>query len=76
MDNLLLKVENIVVKGEIASFEQFLLLSLCFQKSCVLQRRQKASIPVKGLREFPYYYSLFTFKALIRDDSFEYSQHH
>ena len=33
MDNLCLKVENIVVKGEIARFEQFLLLSLCFQKA-------------------------------------------
>ena len=32
MDNLWLKVENIVAKGEIARFEQFLLLSLCFQK--------------------------------------------
>ena len=27
------KVENIVAKGEIARFEQFLLLSLCFQKA-------------------------------------------
>ena len=27
-----LKVENIVSKGEIARFEQFLLLPLCFQK--------------------------------------------
>ena len=27
------KVENIVAKGEIARFEQFLLLSKCFQKS-------------------------------------------
>ena len=26
------KVENIVAKGEIARFEQFLLLLLCFQK--------------------------------------------
>ena len=33
MDNLWLKVENIVVKGEIACFELFLLLSLCFQKA-------------------------------------------
>ena len=32
MDNLWHKVENIVAKGEIARFEQFLLLSLCFQK--------------------------------------------
>ena len=32
MDNLWLKMENIVAKGEIARFEQFLLLSLCFQK--------------------------------------------
>ena len=33
MDILWLKVENIVAKGEIAYFEQFLLLSLCFQKA-------------------------------------------
>ena len=33
MDNLWLKVENIVSKGEIARFVQFLLLSLCFQKA-------------------------------------------
>ena len=33
IDNLWLKVENIVAKGEIACFEQFLLLSLCFQKA-------------------------------------------
>ena len=32
MDNLWLKVENIVAKGEIARFVQFLLLSLSFQK--------------------------------------------
>ena len=32
IDNLWLKQENIVAKGEIACFEQFLLLSLCFQK--------------------------------------------
>ena len=33
MNYLWLKVENIVAKGEIARFEQFLLLSLCFQKA-------------------------------------------
>ena len=33
MDNLWLKMENIVSKGEIARFEQFLVLSLCFQKA-------------------------------------------
>ena len=33
MNNLWLKVENIVAKDEIARFEQFLLLSLCFQKA-------------------------------------------
>ena len=30
MNNLWLKLENIVAKGAIASFEQFLLMSLCF----------------------------------------------
>ena len=34
-DNLWLKVENIVAKGEIARFEQFLLLSLCCQKASI-----------------------------------------
>ena len=48
MDNLWLKVESIVEKGEIGRFEQFLLLSL-FSKSCLLQSRQKASIWGKGL---------------------------
>ena len=33
MDSLRLKVDNIEAKGEIARFEQFLLLSLCFHKS-------------------------------------------
>ena len=28
------RVENTVVKGEIAHYEQFLLLPRCFQKSC------------------------------------------
>ena len=50
MDNLWLKVENILAKGEIALFVQFLLLSLCFSKIRLLQRRQKASIWGKGLR--------------------------
>ena len=33
MDNLRLKVENMVAKVEIARFEQFLVSSLCFQKA-------------------------------------------
>ena len=41
-------MENIVAKGEIARFEQFLLLSLSL-KSRLLQRRQKVSIWGKGL---------------------------
>ena len=48
MDNLWLKVENIVSKGEIARFEQFLLLSLCFPKAFCC-RHQKASIWGRGL---------------------------
>ena len=50
MDNLWLKVENIVAKGEIAHFERFIFLSLCFTKSRLLQRRQKASIWGKGFK--------------------------
>ena len=49
MHNLWL-VENIVAKGEIAYFEQFLLLSPCLYKSCLLQRCQKASIGWKGFK--------------------------
>ena len=49
IDNRWQKVENIVAKGEIACFLQFLLLSLCFIKSRLLQRRQKVSIWGKGL---------------------------
>ena len=49
MDNLWLKVENIVVKWEIARFVQFLLLSL-FSKSLLLRRRPKAFIWGEGLR--------------------------
>ena len=33
MDNLRLKLENIVAKGEIARFVQFIFWSLCFQKA-------------------------------------------
>ena len=49
MDNLWLRLENIVAKEEIARFEQFPLLSLCFQNSRLLHRRQKTSIWGKGL---------------------------
>ena len=45
MDNLCLKVENIVAKGEIAHFEQFLLLSRRLQMSSAAD----ASICGKGL---------------------------
>ena len=38
MDNLWLKLENIVAKGEIARFEQFILLSQSFQKADVRKR--------------------------------------
>ena len=45
MDNKLwLKVENIFSKGEIARYEQFLLLSLCFQKA----------VCCRGVRKRPY----------------------
>ena len=32
------RVENIVGKGEIASYEQFLLFPLCFQKTCTADK--------------------------------------
>ena len=48
MDNLWLKVENIVAKGEIARFEQFLLLSLCFQKADCCRGVRKRLYEGKG----------------------------
>ena len=48
MDNLWLKVENIVSKGEIARFEQFLLLSLCFQKAVCCRGVKKRLYVGKG----------------------------
>ena len=44
MDNLGLKVENIVAKEEIACFEAISSFVTMFSKSHLLQRRQKASI--------------------------------
>ena len=49
MDNLRLKVENIVAKGEIARFEQFLLLSLCFQKAVCCRGVRKRLYEGKSL---------------------------
>ena len=46
--NLWLKVENIVAKGEIACFVQFLLLSLCFQKVVCCRGIQKRLYEGKG----------------------------
>ena len=48
MDKLWLKVENIVAKGEIARFEQFLLLSLCFQKAVCCKGVKKHLYEEKG----------------------------
>ena len=48
MDNLWLKVENIVEKEEIARFEQFLLLSLCFHKAVCCGGVSKSLYEGKG----------------------------
>ena len=48
MDNLGLKVENIVAKEEIARFEQFLLLSLCFKKTVCCRDVRKRLYEGKG----------------------------
>ena len=48
MDNLWLKLENIVAKEEIACFEQFLLLSLCFQKTICYRSVRKRLYEGKG----------------------------
>ena len=39
MDYIFNRVENIVEKGEIAHYEQFLLLPQCFQKSTAAEAR-------------------------------------
>ena len=49
MDNPWQKVENIVAKGEIARFCAISSFVTMVSKSCLLQRRQKASIWGKGL---------------------------
>ena len=49
MDNLWLKVENIVAKGEIAKRAISFFVTM-FSKSHLLQRHQKASIWGKGLK--------------------------
>ena len=54
-----------VAKGEIACFEQFLLLSPCFSKRCLPQRRQKASIWGKS-----YTTIISIFLAIIRYNPF------
>ena len=48
MNNLWQKVENIVAKGEIARFVQFLLLSLCFQKGVCCRGVRKRLYEGKG----------------------------
>ena len=50
MDNIWQKVENIVAKGEICTFCTISSFVTMFSKSCLLQRRQKASIWGKGLK--------------------------
>ena len=57
MDNLWLKVENIVAKGEIACFEQFFLLSLCFQKAVCCRGVRKHLYEGKSLSI--YYFSTY-----------------
>ena len=47
-DNLWQKVENIVTKGEIACFVQFLLLLLCFQKAICYRGVRKRLYERKG----------------------------
>ena len=49
MNNLWLKVENIVAIEEIARFEQFLLFSLCFQKAVCCRGARKRLYEGKGL---------------------------
>ena len=48
MDSQWLKVENNVAKEEIACFEKFLLLSLCFQKAVCCRGVRKRLYEGKG----------------------------
>ena len=48
--NILSKNSNIVVKGEIARFEQFPLLSLCFQKAVCCRDVRKRLYEGKSLQ--------------------------
>ena len=48
--------ENIVAKGEIARFEQFLLSSLCFQKAVCCKGARKRRYEGKRLNEFNIFY--------------------
>ena len=59
---LLNGVENIVINGEIAHFQQFIHLSQCFQKSSVAKasvsvcmwERAKLSVLLHSLYKFPH----------------------
>ena len=48
MGDPMTKMENIVAKGEIARSEQFLLLSLCFQKAVCCRGIRKHLYEGKG----------------------------
>ena len=50
--NYLLAVENIVGKGEIARYEQFLLFPLCFQKQSVVDVLKRLSMEERVLTRF------------------------
>ena len=50
MDNLWLKVENLVTKGKLLVLSNFFFFVTMFSKSRLLQRHQKASIWGKGLK--------------------------
>ena len=49
VDNLWLKEENIVAKGEIARFDKFLLFSLCFQNNVCFRGVRKLLYEGMGL---------------------------
>ena len=49
------KVENTLAKGEIARFEQFLLLSQCFQKSTIKAQLLKCDENIVAKEEIAHY---------------------
>ena len=53
---LLYRVKNIVIKGEIAHYEQFLLLSQCFQKLCAAESWERVNLSFEQFLFLPQWF--------------------